>query len=150
MDTIPKRTKLARVYRVVLDKYEHLLVFPIKDPNFYQIVAIILSGIFLFKPQPSIGIVLIVILHILDWMDGAVARRYKLTSREGWIIDVLVDRISEGLMFVAYLGTSVGNIFFGLYLVNILSSFYSVKSGKHFMLALRFFYLIYLITLTLK
>jgi phosphatidylglycerophosphate synthase len=151
MDTIPKRSTLAKVlYRNLLDKYESKLVFPVKDPNFYQIVGLLLSGVFLFKPHPVLGIILIVIILLSDWMDGAVARRYKKTSREGWMIDVVVDRISEGLMFVAYLGTFVGNIFFFLYLLNILGSYYSVKTGKQTILALRFFYLIYLLIIAVQ
>lgn len=151
MDKIPQRTNLAKVlYRNLMDKYENHLVLPIKDPNFYQVLSILLSGVFLFKPQPLLGITLIVAILYSDWLDGAVARRYKLTSREGWMIDVVVDRISEGLMFVAYIGTTVGNIFFGLYLFNIIGAYYSVKSGRHFLLAIRFFYLIYLIFLAVK
>jgi phosphatidylglycerophosphate synthase len=97
-----------------------------------------------------VGITLLIIILLSDWMDGAVARRYKLTSREGWMIDVTVDRISEFLIFVAYLGTLVGNIFFAMYLFNIMTSYYSVKSGKHFLLATRFFYLVYLIIIAVK
>lgn len=150
MDKIPQRNKLAKIYRNILDKYEGNLVFPIKDPNFYQILSVFLSGMFLFKPQPVLGIGLISLILLLDWMDGAVARKYNLTSREGWMIDVVIDRISEGLMFVAYLGTFVGNIFFSLYLLNILGSYYSIKSGKHTVMAIRFFYLIYLIVIAVK
>lgn len=146
MDKIPKRNKLAKVYRNILDRYEDKLVFPIKDPNFYQIMSVFLSALFLFKPQPIWAIVSILVILLSDWMDGAVARKYGLTSREGWMIDVVIDRISEGLMFVVYLGTMVGKIFFGIYLVNIALSFYSIKSGKHLLIAIRFFYLIYLLT----
>jgi phosphatidylglycerophosphate synthase len=150
MDRIPQRSKLAKIYRYFLDKYEPKLVFPVKDPNFYQVLSVLLSAIFLFKPQPIVGITLLIIILLSDWMDGAVARRYKLTSREGWMIDVTVDRISEFLIFVAYLGTLVGNIFFAMYLFNIMTSYYSVKSGKHFLLATRFFYLVYLIIIAVK
>lgn len=151
MDKIPKRSKLAKIYRDVLDKYEDKLVFPVKDPNFYQVVSVLLSAVFLFKPGIVLGIVLLAVILISDWMDGAVARKYNLTCREGWMIDVVIDRLSEALIFVGYLGTIVGKIFFGMYLINIVMSFYAVKSGKHLLIATRFFYLIYLlITLVLK
>jgi phosphatidylglycerophosphate synthase len=148
MDKIPQRSKLAKIYRDILDKYEGKLIFPIKDPNFYQILSIFLSAIFLFKPQPILGIFLITLILLSDWMDGAAARKYNLTSREGWMLDVVIDRISEGLMFVAYLGTFVGNLFFSLYLFNIIGSYYSIKSGKHTLIAIRFCYLLYLIVIT--
>lgn len=150
MDRIPKRSKLAKIYRDILDKYEGSLVFPIKDPNFYQVFSVLLSAVFLFRPQPVLGIVLISLILLSDWMDGAVARKYNLTSREGWMIDVVIDRISEGLMFIAYLGTFVGNLFFFLYLFNIVGSYYSIKSGKHTLIPTRFFYLIYLIVIAVK
>lgn len=145
MDKIPKRSKLAKIYRDVLDKYENRLVFPVKDPNFYQFISIFLSTVFLFKPGIVLGIVLLTIILISDWMDGAVARKYGLTSREGWMIDVVIDRLSEALIFVGYLGTVVGKIFFGAYLLNIVLSFYAVRTGKHLLIATRFFYLIYLL-----
>lgn len=150
MDKIPQRNKLAKLSREMLEKYENSLIFPVKDPNFYQILSVFLSAVFLFKPQPILAICLITIILISDWLDGAVARRYKLTSKEGWLIDVVVDRISEGLMFVAYLGTFIGNLFFGLYLLNFIGAIYSIKSGKQRLIALRFLYLIYLIVVVLS
>lgn len=145
MDQIPKRTAIAKIYRNVLDKYEDRLVFPVKDPNFYQIVSVLLSIVFLFKPGVLLAIILLVIILISDWMDGAVARKYNLVGRSGWMIDVAIDRISEGLILAVYLGTLMGKIFFGMYLINLIFSFYSVKSGKHIILAVRFFYLVYLL-----
>ena len=150
MDKIPQRTKLAKIYRSVLDRYESYLVFPIRDPNFYQVLSVFLSAVFLFKPQPFLGVCLMSLILLSDWMDGAAARKYKLTSREGWMIDVVVDRISEGFIFVVYLGTFVGNLCFGIYLLNIIGSIYSIKSGKHLLLPIRFFYLIYLIIIAVR
>jgi phosphatidylglycerophosphate synthase len=147
MDKIPQRSNLAKIYRNILDKFEGRLVFPVSNPHFYQVLAIFLSGIFLFRPNPSLGAVLLIIILLLDWVDGAVARKNNLASRKGWLTDVAVDRISEGLIFVVYLGTLAGNLFFMMYLFNILGSYYSIRSGKHTILPVRFFYLIYLIIL---
>ena len=144
MDKIPSRSKLALVYRKVLDRYEGSFNLPINDPNTYQILALLLSIFLLFTTNKLLIIVIVSIIMISDWFDGLVARKNGLVGRRGWMIDVFVDRISEGLIFIPILGIAAGKIFCFLYLVNILLSFYSIKSGKHLILALRFFYLIYL------
>ena len=85
------------------------------------------------------------IILILDWLDGASARMQGKASLSGWMIDVLIDRLSEGFIFWAEIGTSVGYIFFILWILNCILSIYSVKSGKHVILAIRFAYIFVLL-----
>jgi phosphatidylglycerophosphate synthase len=145
MDKLPVRTQLAQLYRQPLHKLERVLPFPIKDPNVYQLLGLTLSVFFLFTKTSSQQIIILSLVLILDWFDGATARKFSLTSKSGYLIDVLVDRFSEGLIFIAVLNSTAGKVFFGFYLLNNILSFYSVKSGKHTIIALRFFYLIFLI-----
>ena len=145
MDKIPKRSQLAQLYRQPLHRLEELMPFLIKDPNYYQVIGLVFSFFFLFTKSNIHQIILISLILIFDWFDGATARKYNLTSKKGYLIDVVVDRISEGLIFSAILNSIVGKIFFSLYLLNNLLSFYSIKSGKHNIIALRFFYLVFLI-----
>lgn len=145
MDQIPKRTGLANIYRSVLDKWEKYLIFPLKNPSYYQVIGLVLSVAYLFTSTLVIQSVIVGVVLILDWMDGAVARKYNLVGREGWMIDVFVDRLSEGFIFVALLFTPIGIVFFTLYILNILLSMYSVRSGKHLILPLRFAWLLILL-----
>jgi len=145
MPKIPKRSDVAQIYRKVLVGFEKYLIFPIKNPNFYQIFSLIVSTLFLFVVGTELRALLVLSVLVADWLDGAVARRYKLANRQGWLIDVVVDRVSEGFIFAAVLFTGVGKAFFALYLVNIVLSMYSIKSQKHLILPLRFFYLIFLV-----
>ena len=145
MDQIPKRTGLAMIYRSVLNKWEKYLIFPSKNPSHYQVVGLLLSIGYLFTTNLIIQIGLVAIILTLDWMDGAVARKYNLVGREGWMIDVFVDRLSEGFIFAAHLFTPLGTTFFLLYIINIFLSMYSVRSGKHILLPIRFIWLLVLI-----
>lgn len=145
MGTIPTRSKLAGIYRKILSTWEKGLVLPIRNPSFYQVVAIFLSILLMFLGYKPVVVVLVFLILLSDWFDGAVARSQGVASLKGWMIDVVVDRISEGFMFIPLLDTFVGKLFFFSYLVNIGFSFYSVKTGKHILLPLRFVYLVYLI-----
>lgn len=51
------------------------------------------------------GLIFLVVLAGLDWLDGYVARRYKIESKLGAALDTLGDRITENLLciFFAYM-----------------------------------------------
>ncbi len=51
------------------------------------------------------GLIFLVITAVLDWLDGYVARKYKIESKLGAVIDTLGDRITENLLcvFFAYM-----------------------------------------------
>jgi len=89
-------------------------------------------------------LIIVTVVLISDWLDGATARSQKITSKEGWMIDVAVDRVSEGFIFAIHLDTYIGKVFFALYVLNTILSMYSISSKKHLILPLRFMWLIYL------
>lgn len=144
MDKIPKRTTIAGLYRKPLSLLETAFTLSFLNPNYLQITALLLSVGYLFADNNYIRLVLVIIILISDWLDGASARSQKITSREGWMKDVVVDRVSEGFIFAAHLDYSLGKSFFALYIINIALSIYSVSSNKHLMLPLRFLWAIYL------
>src|SRR3989338_3941468 len=113
MDTIPERNKLAQLYRQPLQKLESRMPIFIKNPCVYQLAGLLLSVLFLFAQTNLQQIILISVILMLDWLDGAAARRYDLTSKQGYITDLAVDRISEGLIFIAVVSSTIGKIFFG-------------------------------------
>lgn len=145
MVQIPKRHFIAKSYRPLMDKLEKYMIFPFKNPSHYQVVGLLLSICYLYAKSPATQSLILGTILILDWMDGAAARKYNLASREGWIIDVFVDRISEGFIFTPALFSPLGTIFFLLYILNIFLSIFSVKTGIHFILPVRFYWLLILI-----
>lgn len=48
------------------------------------------------------GLVLLVFIALLDWVDGYVARRYNISSRLGGLLDTLGDRITENLLLIFF------------------------------------------------
>jgi hypothetical protein len=82
---------------------------------------------------------------VADWLDGATARRYHKCCRAGYMTDVVTDRVSERFVFWSIVSTPLGQVFFLLWLANLILAYYSMRSNKHTSLPLRFAYLIILI-----
>jgi len=88
---------------------------------------------------------LIIIILFTDWFDGATARKHGFATKEGYLIDVVIDRYSEVLIFLGDSPHPVALLFLAAAAVNIALSFYSFRTGHHTSMALRFFYLFPLI-----
>lgn len=146
MGTVPQRPAIARSYRWFLDAFEkHFSAkIPWVNPSWYQLVGLFLSVFILFVQSDAIASLIVATVLLLDWFDGMSARVLGLVSRKGWMLDVTVDRVSEMFMFVPFLLSGEWWWFFAG-VVNILLSHYSVVTGKHRILPLRFFYLVFLI-----
>jgi phosphatidylglycerophosphate synthase len=142
--TVPKRSKIA-VYRQFIEPLEKYLWLPFNNPDVYSLAGLLMSLFFLFLHNTLLLLVLLVLVLFTDWLDGAAARRYKRATRKGYIVDNLVDRISECCLFLPLLGTVLGNIFFILYVINIFLTYFAMHSGKHYVLPLRFAYLLILV-----
>lgn len=144
MDTIPKRGIASVPYRFILLKLEKYIPLPVKNPDFYTVLSVLFSIPFLFLHSTPVRLGLLLVVLFLDWMDGAAARKTRGVTHAGYIIDSVYDRLSEGLIVASVLGTWYGNVLFVLYLVNDLLMFYSIKTKKHYLLAVRFFYVLIL------
>ncbi|OGO48081.1 MAG: hypothetical protein A2W37_07415 [Chloroflexi bacterium RBG_16_63_12] len=125
--------------------FEDRLFLPDLNPSYYHLLGLALSVLYLYARAPGLKIALIVVVLLADWFDGATARRYHRVRRAGYITDVVTDRASEAFLFAAEAGTVLGQIFFLLWMVNALLTFYSVYSNKHTSLPLRFVYIVGLI-----
>jgi phosphatidylglycerophosphate synthase len=108
-------------------------------------LGIALSVLYLYTRTAWLNVALILVIILADWLDGSTARRYNRGSRAGYMIDVVTDRVSEAFIFAAEAETTIGQIFFLLWLVNLALAFYSVSSNRHTSLPLRFVYLVVLI-----
>lgn len=145
MDTIPDRPRVALPYRALLSLFEKWAVLPDVNPAAYQALAILLSVLCFYAQSPWLKALIIAIVLLTDWLDGATARRYQPAQRWGYIADVAVDRASEAFIFFAEVDTLLGQGFFLLWLINSLLTLYSARSNKHLSLPLRFAYMLILI-----
>ena len=145
MDPIPSRPAIAGPHRTLLSVLEQWVPLPDITPSYYHALAIALSILFLYTNASVYKIAIVGVILLVDWLDGATARRYDRYRRSGYIIDVVTDRVSEAFVFSAEAGMALGRIFFILWVINSALTFYSVYSNKHTSLPLRFAYLIILI-----
>ena len=145
MDTIPARPAVAGPYRLLLTSLEKRIWLPDINPSFYHAVELGLSIAYLYAATPATKGMLLAAILLLDWVDGATARRFRGGSRTGYIIDTLTDRVSEGFIFAAEAQRPLGQAFFVLWLLNCALTYYSIRSNRHTSLALRFAYLVALV-----
>ncbi len=120
---------------------------PKLNPNMVSGGSLVLS---LFVPlgflfYDFLGIFILFLVLCFDYLDGFIAREYGLDSEEGYMVDVVVDRVSEGVIFMV-------SVFpwFVLFSVNNLLALRSFRKDEHFILPLRHFYLIYMLFLSFK
>jgi CDP-diacylglycerol--glycerol-3-phosphate 3-phosphatidyltransferase len=107
-------------------------------PNLISLLRIPLAFAF-FQPDPLLRFLALFCAGTTDWLDGFLARRYKLQSRLGTTIDPISDKFFVGCaLFVFYtesritslevfcmLGRDFALILFGVYLL-------ASKRYKHF------------------
>lgn len=145
MVTIPDRRRVASPYRAVLSFLERRAPLPNINPAYYHTSALALSVVFLYTTMLAPRIVILIVILIADWLDGATARRYQGGSRAGYIVDVVTDRASEALIFAAEAPTYLGQVFFILWILNCALAFYSARTNVHTALPLRCAFMIALV-----
>jgi phosphatidylglycerophosphate synthase len=145
MDSIPDRPRVASAHRTLLSLLEKWVVLPDINPAYYHTLAVLLSVLFLYAQTVLQKALIIGVVLLSDWLDGATARRYRQVQRSGYVTDVVTDRMSEAFIFFAEIETVLGQVFFLLWMINSVLTFYSVYSSKHLSLPLRFSYMIVLI-----
>jgi phosphatidylglycerophosphate synthase len=137
MAVIPERRPVTVPYRRLTNFLERHISLPAVNPALYQLAAILASLAYLYVDSVWLKAALVAFVLLTDWLDGATARQKRGNSREGYIMDVVIDRSSEMLIFAAEVGTPLGNTFFLLTLANIGLAYYSIRSGVHTSLPLR-------------
>ena len=124
---------------------ENRVYLPDISPSYYHAFAIAASILFIYTQAPWLKILILSLVLAADWLDGATARRYHKCCRAGYMTDVVTDHLSEGFIFWSIASTTLGQVFFLLWLANLVLAFYSVRSNKHTALPLRCIYLLFLI-----
>ncbi|WP_420126546.1 hypothetical protein [Longimicrobium sp.] len=139
MDSVPARPRIAGGYRAVLAWMEPHIPVPNISPSWWSLLGLLGSVACLYVASPAARFWLVLGVLLTDWWDGATARKHggALSGREGYIVDVVIDRFSEGFIFLADSGSVAGRIFFVLFVFNTISSIWGAKTGKHRLLPLR-------------
>jgi phosphatidylglycerophosphate synthase len=145
MDSVPVRRPLTVPYRALTNFLERRIRLPDINPSWYQVAAILASLAILYVPSTWAQAALLSFILLSDWLDGATARQHRGHSREGYMMDVTIDRASEVLIFAGAASTLLGKLFFALALLNIGLAYYSIRSGKHTSLPLRCAWLVVVI-----
>jgi len=106
------------------------------NPNMISGLSLVFSPIaYLLLSEKAIlaSIVTIFFVLLLDALDGVVARAKGQTgSRDGWMVDVAVDRLSEAIICLA-----LSRVFILLTIANIGLALLSCKYKKHAIIPLR-------------
>lgn len=118
---------------------EPYIPVPNVNPSWWSLLGLAGSVACLYTASPEIKLALVFGVLLTDWWDGATARRHggPAAGREGYIVDVVIDRFSEGFIFLADIGSPIGRVFFVLFIFNTVSSIWGAKTGKHRILPLR-------------
>jgi hypothetical protein len=106
------------------------------DPDMISGMSLVFSPIaYLLLSERAIlaSIVTIFFVLLLDALDGVVARAKGQTdSRDGWMVDVAVDRLSEAIICIA-----LSRIFILFTIANMGLALLSCKYNKHAIIPLR-------------
>jgi phosphatidylglycerophosphate synthase len=78
------------------------------------------------------SIIMVFLVLLLDALDGIVARAKGQTSKDGWMVDVSVDRVSEAIICLA-----LSRVFIVLTIINMGLALLSCHYKKHAIIPLR-------------
>lgn len=130
----PQENIFRTKFRKPIDDFLVKLPWPKINPNHISISTLIttlISVIFFLKDNLWLFWVFLLITLLLDWLDGTIARKYKLESIKGWFFDKITDRISEIILFsIIWLPGLL------LVLLNIIIMMLSLKRKLPFLLML--------------
>jgi CDP-diacylglycerol--glycerol-3-phosphate 3-phosphatidyltransferase len=88
------------------------------------IVILAISLLFWFKENTIVylvSFVMTIIAITMDGLDGYIARKYKLTSKLGAVLDIIGDRIVENIYWIAF--TALGWVSVWIPIVVVIRSF---------------------------
>lgn len=139
LSQVHKKTRLVRRVRAVVDYLFLRLPLPKVNPNVLSGLSIITSLLFVLtlRVSSTVALSFIIITLLLDWFDGLIAKKHNLCSEEGYIVDLVSDRVSEGIMFTPFFVP-----WFFLFVINSILAVVSFIKRKHIVLPLRHAFLI--------
>jgi len=128
--------------RAMTDYFMLRLPLPKINPNIVSGMSIITSLGFVLSLSLSENLIIsfafLAATLLLDWLDGLIAKKHNLVSEEGYMVDVVSDRLSEGIIFVPFFVP-----WFFLFSLNNILAIFSFTRKKHIILPLRHIFIIY-------
>lgn len=138
MARLPKRISLAIFLRLPSRLLEKIAPDITIDQNILTFLGFVTSLIAAYYINLfPLNVLLILVVIVFDMLDGIYARKQKTTSRKGYLIDVIFDRLSEAILFLAMLNHPIGILLFFAYTLNLGFIILSLRSGQHLSLALK-------------
>lgn len=95
-----RRFKISKILKELRNILFSKIYLPKINPNLLSSFSILLSMLFIliFGVNKFLSTIILTLILILDALDGEIARRYKISSEKGYIIDIICDRVSESLL----------------------------------------------------
>lgn len=135
----PVRLRFVKKTKEFLDSIFLKLPLPKVNPNAVSGLSIVTSIFFVLAlDYPFLAFAIMLITFLLDGLDGLVARKYKLASEKGYMVDVFSDRLSEGIIFTPFFVP-----WFYLFTLNAILTVLGYARGKHRLIPLRPFFMLY-------
>lgn len=133
---------VKKIMDALLARFAHITWLDADKISGLSLVCSLLVNILFSKRMMIGGLFALFSVLFLDALDGAVARvKGQATSKEGWIVDVSVDRISE-----VFISIALSRVFIFLAIFNTGLTIYSYKFKRCVIIPLRqflFFILIF-------
>jgi len=73
--------------------------------SFFRLIIIIITVVFLFTDIQILkiaSIFLIIIAIFMDNLDGYIARKFKVCTKFGSVLDIMVDRLAENMFWISF------------------------------------------------
>jgi phosphatidylglycerophosphate synthase len=105
------------------------------DPDMISGLSLALSPVaYLLLSERAIAasIAMVFLVLLLDALDGIVARAKEQKCKDGWMVDVAVDRVSEAIICLA-----LSRVFIVLTILNLGLALLSCHIKKHAIIPLR-------------
>ena len=106
-------------FKAKFNKFFSLLILPFEKlkikPNHLTILSLLLSLLFFYliiNTNFFQAFILILLISLLDVLDGALARKTKTESRFGAYLDTIVDRYVEFIILFSFLFVTLPKIVF--------------------------------------
>lgn len=126
---------------------------PSINPDIVSVVSLLVAFLFVVAVSMQLWFVswIFLVVHLfLDGLDGAIARKFQVRKtpsqqQHGAVVDIIVDRASEGILFI------IPPFFlpwFPLFLVNVLLTMLTFQKRRALIFPLRFaFFIVFTIQL---
>ena len=133
------KSECVKKLRAVIDSVGLQLPLPRINPSLVSALSIVtsLAFVLVLKHSPAAALSLVMITLLLDWFDGLIAKKYEICSRQGYLVDLAADRVSEAILFIPYFAP-----WFYLFIVNSALTVFGVAKHKHILLPLRAVFII--------